>query len=133
MGAVRGLAGAVQESERDRFRGWMARVAAAHRAKALTGCGGNIRRLGKILRTDCIESSALESLLDSLKEMSPDARAARYGLRLDRADVIVPATEVYCLALRAGNFSALRIPRNAGLADGMLREMAGDLTDGREI
>ena len=127
LGAVRGLMGGVAESEWGRFREWMGRAgreSAARGVSELTACGGNIRRLGKMLGDDGIGVRELEGLRDELSALSPAERAARYGLRRDRADVIVPAAEVYCAALRWSGFPSLRIPRNAGLTDGIMREMA---------
>ena len=126
LGAVRGLAGAILDSEWVRFREWVGAMAARYSVSELTACGGNIRRLGKILgESGRIAASELKKLGGELEELTTTERMSRYGLRLDRADVIVPAAKTYCAALQAGDFATLRIPKNAGLTDGMMREMAG--------
>ena len=130
LGAVRGLVGEIPKSEWERFQKWMGATAKRFGVSELTACGGNTRRLGKILGADRVGIRELEALRDELSRMTPAARAARHGLRLDRADVIVPAAEICCAGLRGSGLSVLRIPRNAGLTDGMIREMAEGVEGG---
>ena len=123
LGAVRLLEGGVSEAEWGRFGEWMEAAAERYGVSELTACGGNIRRLGKLLDGK-INLEKLESLRDELSGMTKRERMLRYDFRSDRADVIVPAAEIYCAALRAGNFTRLKIPPAAGLADGIIRQMA---------
>ena len=123
LGAVRLLSGGVSESEWSRFGEWMKSAAKRHKVSELTACGGNIRRLGKLLDGK-INLGKLESLRDELSGMTKHERMLRHDFRSDRADVIVPAAEIYCAAMRAGNFTRLKIPPAAGLADGIIRQMA---------
>ena len=125
LGAVRLLEGGVSEAEWGRFGKWMEAAAERYGVSELTACGGNIRRLGKLL-DGRINLEKLESLRDELSGMTKRERMLRYDFRSDRADVIVPAAEIYCAALRAGNFTRLKIPPAAGLADGIIRQMAGE-------
>ena len=125
LGAVRLLEGGVSEAEWGRFGKWMEAAAERYGVSELTACGGNIRRLGKLLDGK-IGLEKLESLRDELSGMTKRERMLRYDFRSDRADVIVPAAEIYCAALRAGNFTRLKIPPAAGLADGIIRQMAGE-------
>ena len=125
LGAVRLLEGGVSEAEWGRFGEWMEAAAERYGVSELTACGGNIRRLGKLL-DGRINLEKLESLRDELSGMTKRERMLRYDFRSDRADVIVPAAEIYCAALRAGNFTRLKIPPAAGLADGIIRQMAGE-------
>ena len=125
LGAVRLLEGGVSEAEWGRFGEWMEAAAERYGVSELTACGGNIRRLGKLL-DGRINLEKLESLRDELSGMTKRERMLRYDFRSDRADVIVPAAEIYCAALRAGNFVRLKIPPAAGLADGIIRQMAGE-------
>ena len=125
LGAVRLLEGGVSEAEWGRFGRWMEAAAERYGVSELTACGGNIRRLGKLLDGK-IGLEKLESLRDELSGMTKRERMLRYDFRSDRADVIVPAAEIYCAALRAGNFVRLKIPPAAGLADGIIRQMAGE-------
>ena len=125
LGAVRLLEGGVSEAEWGRFGKWMEAAAERYGVSELTACGGNIRRLGKLL-DGRINLEKLESLRDELSGMTKRERMLRYDFRSDRADVIVPAAEIYCAALRAGNFVRLKIPPAAGLADGIIRQMAGE-------
>ena len=69
----------------------------------------------------------LEKLIERLNSMSYEERIHKLKLRPDRADVIVPASIVlHMIASRAG-VKQIAIP-NVGLKDGVLLDIAGDLS-----
>jgi exopolyphosphatase/guanosine-5'-triphosphate,3'-diphosphate pyrophosphatase len=45
-----------------------------------------------------------------------------YNLRLERAEVIVPALQIYTSILKWSGSAAIEVPR-IGLADGLIREL----------
>ena len=57
-----------------------------------------------------------------LKKMSYDERILKYNLNLDRADVILPALEIYLKALKWSGASKVYVPK-IGLSDGMIKDM----------
>jgi len=68
---------------------------------------------------------SLELLRDYYKELSnvPLAeRITRYGLREDRADVIVPAIQIYINTMRWAGAEEIYVPK-IGLADGLIRHL----------
>ena len=54
--------------------------------------------------------------------MSYDERILKYNLNLDRADVILPALEIYLKALKWSGASKVYVPK-IGLSDGMIKDM----------
>ena len=67
----------------------------------------------------------LETLKDYLKEISAlsmDERMVKYGFREDRADVIVPALEIYTNVMKWTESKQIFVPK-IGLADGLIRHM----------
>lgn len=87
------------------------------------GTGGNIESLATLGGDPGrLGLAELQRLTESLAAMTPEERAARYQLRPDRADVIVPAAFVLRhLALEAGVDRVL-VP-GVGLKDGLLLEI----------
>jgi exopolyphosphatase/guanosine-5'-triphosphate,3'-diphosphate pyrophosphatase len=49
-------------------------------------------------------------------------RISKYSLREDRADVIVPALQIYVNAMRWANAEEIYVPK-IGLADGLIRHL----------
>ena len=67
----------------------------------------------------------LELLRDYYKELDAvplEERITRYGLREDRADVIVPALLIYINAMRWAGASEIYVPK-IGLADGLIQHL----------
>ena len=93
------------------------------RVDVCIGTGGNIEALAALGgEPGRLGLAELQRLTESLSSMTPEERAARYNLRPDRADVIVPAAFVLRhLALEAGVDRVL-VP-GVGLKDGLLLEI----------
>jgi exopolyphosphatase/guanosine-5'-triphosphate,3'-diphosphate pyrophosphatase len=94
------------------------------------GTGGNIETLadlcpvpGAFSEGRAIEVSGVERLLDELCARSVDERAARYALRPDRADTIVPAATILARVARAFGRDAVSAP-GVGLKEGVLVDIA---------
>ena len=62
------------------------------------GTGGNINRIQRLIRNPKntpISLSKIEEMKDALKAYSFEDRVEKFSLKPDRADVIVPAAEIY--------------------------------------
>jgi exopolyphosphatase / guanosine-5'-triphosphate,3'-diphosphate pyrophosphatase len=96
------------------------------RATRFVGTGGNFERLAILCpagsKKDAIDVAALRELAPKLARMSADERRQTYGLREDRADVIVPASFVVLRVADALGAEKVLVP-GAGLRDGVLGEM----------
>ena len=65
---------------------------------------------------------ATKKWLQRLKELSFDEKISKLGLRPDRADVIVPATELFVFALSKSGCEGVIVPK-VGLADGIIHHL----------
>ena len=97
------------------------------------GTGGNIETLGdlrkSLLRKERdteIDDDELDALLKKLQGVSFEQRIQEFGLRPDRADVIVPATMVLQKIIRVAGVKEVVIP-HVGLKDGLLIDMIQEL------
>ncbi len=91
----------------------------------LLGSGGNINKLFKLAHIKDgkpINMLKLQSMYQRLNQMSYEDRIIELGLNPDRADVILPATEIYLRAMQASGAKQIFVPR-FGLADGMIKAM----------
>ncbi len=59
--------------------------------------------------------------------MSLEERIRIYKLREDRADVIVPALQIYTNVMRWGGINEIYVPK-IGLADGLIQSLYEGLT-----
>lgn len=105
----------------------------------VVGSGGNVETLADLCPTTmpglidrAISMSQVERLLNKLRPMSLPDRMARYGLRPDRADTIVPATLVLRAIAEATKATSLAAP-GVGLKEGVLLELARDPKSGHAL
>lgn len=89
------------------------------------GSGGNINKIFSLSKKKEGKPLSLELLKDYYKEFSSfsvDERIHLYNLREDRADVIVPALQIYVNVMRWTNIEEIYVPK-IGLADGLIRSL----------
>ncbi len=97
------------------------------------GTGGNLESLGDLRRQilgqdrdTSLSAAELDQLLQRLMGMTFEERIREWGLRPDRADVIVPAALIIQKILRIAGVDEIIIPR-VGLKDGLLADMMEEL------
>jgi exopolyphosphatase / guanosine-5'-triphosphate,3'-diphosphate pyrophosphatase len=87
------------------------------------GTGGNINKIFSISKRKDGKPLPLDLLKDYYKEMSAstvEERKHLYGFRDDRADVIVPALQIFVAIMRWANAPEIYVPK-IGLADGLIK------------
>jgi exopolyphosphatase/guanosine-5'-triphosphate,3'-diphosphate pyrophosphatase len=87
------------------------------------GTGGNINKIFSISKRKEGKPLSLQLLKDYHKELSNtslDDRKHLYQFRDDRADVIVPAMQIYTSIMRWAAADEIYVPK-IGLADGLIR------------
>jgi exopolyphosphatase/guanosine-5'-triphosphate,3'-diphosphate pyrophosphatase len=87
------------------------------------GSGGNINKIFSISKRKEGKPLPLELLKDYHKELSYssiDERKHLYNFRSDRADVIVPALQIYIAVMRWAGATEIYVPK-IGLADGLIK------------
>jgi exopolyphosphatase/guanosine-5'-triphosphate,3'-diphosphate pyrophosphatase len=91
----------------------------------LVGSGGNINKISKLLRKKNVSYKDLILLYKKLSIISYSDRIEKYGLREDRADVIIPALKMYIKTLKFSDSDYIIVPKT-GLADGIIQKLFND-------
>ncbi|RFM33229.1 Ppx/GppA phosphatase family protein [Chitinophaga silvisoli] len=94
------------------------------------GSGGNINKVFSLSKRKEGKPLTLDVLKDYYKEFSSfsvEERIHLYNLREDRADVIVPALQIYVNIMRWANAEEIFVPK-IGLADGLIQSLYGEIT-----
>ncbi|MFN4284531.1 MAG: exopolyphosphatase [Lacibacter sp.] len=93
------------------------------------GSGGNINKVFSLSKRKEGKPLSLETLKDYYKELSSFTvrqRMELYKLREDRADVIVPALQIYVNVMRWAAIEEIYVPK-IGLADGLIHLLYDEL------
>jgi exopolyphosphatase/guanosine-5'-triphosphate,3'-diphosphate pyrophosphatase len=89
------------------------------------GSGGNINKIFSLSKRKEGKPLSLELLKEYYKEFSAftlEERISVYKLREDRADVIVPALQIYINTMRWADADEIYVPK-IGLADGLIQHL----------
>lgn len=97
----------------------------------IVGSGGNINKLYRLApkkeRTkDSLKVDTLSRIYSRLSSLTVEERMEEFDLRPSRADVIVPAAQLYLMVAKLVKADTILVP-NVGLADGIINELAGKL------
>lgn len=125
LGTVRILANAVAPAERERFTAEMRRLGAAYSPQCVIASGGNINKVAKLLEKrdgKPVGAPELRALHKDLLSLPLEGRMEKYGLNAYRADVIVPALDIFLGVVDMSGAKQLVIPK-IGLVDGIIRHM----------
>lgn len=125
IGTLRLLSDKVPETEWKDLKTWLMQFQENFGEINIIGSGGNINKIAKIYGTPDGASISLERLqyaLQHLKSYDLQERIEILGLRPDRADVIVPASEVFLFISKTINAESVFVPK-IGLADGLIYQM----------
>jgi len=125
LGTVRMLQQAPVEAVWRDLRDWLAEHTAALEAMSAIGSGGNINKLFRLAGRKAhkpVSRKKLMEVYDELIGYTVDERIRILSLRPDRADVIVPACEVFLKTMQWAKCKQIYIPQ-FGLADGLVRLM----------
>ncbi len=125
IGTLRLLSEKVPVGEWDKLKDWLMKFSGNFGKVNVIGSGGNINKIAKIYGSpdaSNISLSQLEHAANHLESYTLKERIEVLGLRPDRADVIVPATEVFLFITRTINAGTIFVPK-IGLADGLIYQM----------
>ena len=109
LGAVRIMKGKDSTEEWEKLKAFL-NIVKKNNADALVGIGGNIRRIFKILKLQKyspLELKKFEEIRNNLSKMPIIDRINLYDLAEDRADVIVPASDIFSYILEHSNINKL--------------------------
>ena len=125
IGTIRLLKNMVTEKEWDEMKETIRAFTKGHKEVVAIGSGGNINKVFSMSKRKDGKPLSLELLRDYYKELSSVTladRIVKYGLREDRADVIVPAILIYINTMRWAGAEEIYVPK-IGLADGLIRHL----------
>lgn len=134
IGTVRMLSNAVKEETWVQMKDDLARLTTDFTNINIIGSGGNINKLYRLaekkdkkLQRMSVES--LQTLYDELNPLTPEQRMKQFGLKADRADVIVPAAKIFLSIADVVKAGYIHVPV-IGLADGIIDNLyAGNQLD----
>ena len=89
------------------------------------GSGGNINKLFRLSRQkdgEPVSYNRLKSIYSQLNALSYKERVNTLGLNQDRADVIIPASEIYLTVMKHASIKQMYVPR-IGLVDGIIHSL----------
>ncbi|MCS6935441.1 MAG: ethanolamine ammonia-lyase reactivating factor EutA [Chitinophagales bacterium] len=133
IGTIRLLQKSVTRSEWKKMREWLRSKVYRMRDMRVIGSGGNINRISKLVQLKTgkpLTLSKLESIIAELKQYSYDERIKKFDLNPDRADVIIPAGEIFITLMKWLHATEIFIPK-VGLGDGIVREVYKEYLDGK--
>lgn len=135
IGTIRLLKKLVTDIEWESLKNTIKAVTKGHNEVVAIGSGGNINKIFSISRRKDGKPLPLELLKDYYKELDAlplQDRIEKYGLKADRADVIVPALQIYVNVMRWANASEIYVPK-IGLADGLIQHLWGEIKNKKII
>lgn len=127
IGTVPMLNNAVKDSEWERLKNDLAELAKSYPQTNIIGSGGNINKLYRLAdkknkKKMTMQVSVLQELHTRLKALSLEERMEQFGMKPDRADVIIPAGEIFLTIANIIGASYIHVPV-IGLSDGIIDEL----------
>lgn len=127
VGTVRMLSNAVKQEVWQQMKDDLSRLTAGLPNVNIIGTGGNINKLYRLaLKKDKkrlrLPLASLQLLYDELKPLTPEQRMEKFSLKPDRADVIVPAAEIFLAIAGIVKAGYIHVPV-IGLADGIIDKL----------
>ncbi len=122
IGSVRMLHDRVQPSEWKTMKAWLKENTSNLKPLFGIGTGGNISkifRLARIKEGKPISYGVLQRFQRYLSSFTLEERITQLGLKPDRADVIVLASDVYLSVMKWAKIKKMFVPQ-IGLADGII-------------
>jgi len=127
IGTIRLLKKAVPDETWDEMKNDIKLKTKGQKQVTAIGSGGNINKIFSLSKRKDGKPLSLELLRDYYKELSNvslEDRINIYKLRDDRADVIVPALQIYINVMRWAGATEIYVPK-IGLADGLVQHLWG--------
>ncbi|MDD5150940.1 MAG: exopolyphosphatase [Flavobacterium sp.] len=124
-GTVRLLNEMVSDVVWQEMENWIKLNTQGYDEVTLIGSGGNINKLFKMsgkIQNKPLSFIYLNSQYTLLNSLTYEQRISELGLNPDRADVIIPATQIYLNAMKWSGARNIYVPK-IGLSDGIVKAM----------
>ena len=129
LGTIRLLKDKIDEDTWDEVKNYVKNIKSNLPIVAI-GSGGNINKVFSLSKRKTGKPLNLDLLREYYKEMSALSvldRMHKYGFREDRADVIVPALQIYTSVMRWAGIDEIYVPQ-IGLADGLIKTLYQEMS-----
>lgn len=123
VGTIRILDNQDEEETWNQMRAWVKTQTGLFKNVYGVGTGGNINKLSRLANEKDdkpISYAKLKALYEYLNSFSLKDRINVLGLNNDRADVIIPACEIFLTVMKHGQLRQVIVPR-VGLVDGIIQ------------
>lgn len=124
LGSVR-CQNSVDQDEWTKFQQWIKKYAKKYKPSRAIGTGGNINKMHRLcgVRNNKVLSlKDFEKKVEYLKQFTYKELVEEEKLKTDRADVIIPASNIYLEAMRQAGVDEIIVPK-VGLAEGVARKL----------
>lgn len=125
LGTVRMLSNATDNKVWERARRWIQSSIKESDNVTAIGTGGNINTVFKIAGkkpSQLITLQEIKNQHDLLNRYSVEQRITKLKMKPDRADVIIPACEIYLRLMQYARINQMMVPK-IGLADGIILDL----------
>ncbi|MGM9700523.1 MAG: Ppx/GppA family phosphatase [Prevotella sp.] len=127
VGTIRLLEGKVPPETMMAMRQEIGELTKDYEDIVIIGSGGNINKLYRLAdkrdkQVDRLPVATLDKWYKRLSKLSVEERMRAYGLKPDRADVIVPAAEIFLCVAACARAESIMVP-SMGLADGIINDL----------
>jgi len=123
IGTIRLLEGLVSKTYWKEMKQWLKNYSAPFTSMVAIGSGGNINkafRLANCKNGNPLSDNKMLKVRRLLKHLTVEQRIRELALRPDRADVIIPALDIYLKIMKWAGIRKIYVPQ-IGLADGIVR------------
>lgn len=125
LGTVRMLKGKEDPATWGKLADFLAELRAEHDQLTAIGTGGNINRIFKENKNaygEPLSRADIQKQRDRIASYSLEDRVKLLRLRPDRADVIIPAADIFLRVLAEAGIEEVFVPK-VGLADGIIYDL----------
>lgn len=122
IGTIRILKEQINKDMWEELSSWLKSHIEIETVHKVFATGGNINKLHKLMNKrfmEPISTRELKKMKEKLSNLSINERVSAFKLKPDRADVIVPATEIYDFIISQIDCKKLFVPK-IGLSDGII-------------
>jgi exopolyphosphatase/guanosine-5'-triphosphate,3'-diphosphate pyrophosphatase len=125
VGTVRMLSGKVPKKRWTDINEWVVENVEIKSNPVAVGTGGNINTIFKLCGkkpNELLSYAELSAQYNLLKSLTYEERIMKFKLKPDRADVIVPAAEIYLRIMEMAGIDSMIVPK-IGLSDGIILQL----------
>ena len=125
IGTVRMLTNKVTDETWEELKDICKNIAEKYNHVTGIGSGGNINKIFSLLKSKnekYLHANAVKEMQKEILQLSVDERMKKYNIKKDRAEVIVPAIQIYMNLFKWCGIEQILVPK-IGLADGLIQHL----------